>query len=59
MKLILLAWIHMRLIKIPVVVRMEGTNVELGQKMLTESGLDFTVAHGMKDAAEKVVRLAR
>jgi len=46
-------------IKIPVVVRMEGTNVELGQKMLTESGLDFTVAHGMKDAAEKVVRLAR
>jgi succinyl-CoA synthetase beta subunit len=46
-------------IKIPVVVRMEGTNVELGQKMLTESGLDFTVAGGMKDAAEKVVRLAR
>ena len=46
-------------VKIPVVVRMEGTNVELGQKLLTESGLDFTVAHGMKDAAEKVVRLAR
>ena len=46
-------------IKIPVVVRMEGTNVELGQKILTESGLDFTVANGMKDAAEKVVRLAR
>ena len=46
-------------IKIPVVVRMEGTNVELGQKMLTDSGLNFTVADGMKDAAEKVVKLAQ
>jgi succinyl-CoA synthetase beta subunit len=46
-------------IKIPVVVRMEGTNVELGQKILTESGFNFTVADGMKDAAEKVVRLAK
>lgn len=46
-------------IKIPVVVRMEGTNVELGQKILTESGFNFTVADGMKDAAEKVVRLAQ
>jgi succinyl-CoA synthetase beta subunit len=46
-------------IKIPVVVRMEGTNVELGQKILTESGFNFTVANGMKDAAEKVVRLAQ
>src|SRR5919206_166673 len=45
-------------IKIPVVVRMEGTNVELGQKVLTESGFNFTVADGMEDAAEKVVRLA-
>lgn len=45
--------------KIPVVVRMEGTNVELGQKILTDSGLNFTVADGMKDAAEKVVRLAK
>ncbi len=45
-------------IKIPIVVRMEGTNVELGRKMLAESGLNFTVADGMKDAAEKVVRLA-
>jgi succinyl-CoA synthetase beta subunit len=45
-------------IKIPIVVRMEGTNVELGRKMLTESGFNFTVADGMKDAAEKVVRLA-
>ena len=46
-------------IKIPIVVRMEGTNVELGQKILTESGFNFTVADGMKDAAEKVVRLAQ
>ena len=45
--------------KTPVVVRMEGTNVELGQKILTESGFNFTVADGMKDAAEKVVRLAK
>jgi succinyl-CoA synthetase beta subunit len=46
-------------IKIPVVVRMEGTNVDTGQQMLKESGLNFTVADGMKDAAEKVVRLAQ
>ena len=45
-------------IKVPVVVRLEGTNVELGQRILKESGLNFTVAHGMKDAAEKVVALA-
>ena len=45
-------------IAIPIVVRMEGTNVELGRKILQESGLNFTVADGMKDAAERVVRLA-
>ncbi len=45
-------------VKVPVVVRLEGTNVELGQKILRESGLNFTVAAGMKDAAEKVVALA-
>jgi succinyl-CoA synthetase beta subunit len=44
---------------VPVVVRMEGTNVELGRQILTDSGLNFTVADGMKDAAEKVVRLAQ
>jgi succinyl-CoA synthetase beta subunit len=43
---------------IPVVIRMEGTNVEMGRQILEESGLNFTVADGMKDAAEKVVRLA-
>jgi succinyl-CoA synthetase beta subunit len=46
-------------IKIPIVVRMEGTNVELGQKILAESGMNFTIANGMKDAAEKVVGLAQ
>jgi len=45
-------------VKVPVVVRLEGTNVELGQQILRESGLDFTVANGMKDAAEKIVTLA-
>jgi succinyl-CoA synthetase beta subunit len=45
-------------LKVPVVVRMEGTNVELGQKILRESGLDFTIANGMKDGAQKVVALA-
>jgi succinyl-CoA synthetase beta subunit len=46
-------------IKVPVVIRLEGTNVELGQKILGESGLNFIVAKGMKDAAEKVVAAAR
>src|SRR6202021_4337678 len=45
-------------IKLPVVVRMEGTNVEKGQEILRESGLGFTIAQGMKDGAEKIVRLA-
>ena len=45
-------------LKVPVVVRMEGTNVELGQKILRESGLNFTIADGMKDGATKVVALA-
>jgi len=45
-------------IKVPVVVRMEGTNVEKGKEILRSSGLNFTVANGMKDGAEKVVALA-
>ena len=45
-------------VKVPVVVRMEGTNVEMGQQILRDSGLDFTIANGMKDAAQKVVALA-
>ena len=45
-------------IEVPVVVRLEGTNVEEGQRVIRESGMNFTVADGMKDAAEKVVGLA-
>ena len=44
--------------QIPVVVRMEGTNVEQGQQILLNSGLNFTVGQDMRDAAEKAVRLA-
>jgi succinyl-CoA synthetase beta subunit len=46
-------------VQAPVVIRMEGTNVDQGRQILAESGLNFTVANGMKDAAEKVVRLAQ
>lgn len=46
-------------VKVPIVVRMEGTNVELGRQILADSGLNFTVAADMKDAAEKVVALAQ
>lgn len=46
-------------IKLPIVIRMEGTNVEQGRKILEESGFNFTVADGMKDAAEKVVLAAK
>jgi succinyl-CoA synthetase beta subunit len=42
---------------VPVVVRMEGTNVEEGQRILRESGLNFTIAAGMRDGAEKIVAL--
>jgi succinyl-CoA synthetase beta subunit len=49
---------HELKIKVPVVVRMEGTNVEKGKEILQKSGLNFTVAAGMKDGAEKVVALA-
>ncbi|MBV8730223.1 MAG: ADP-forming succinate--CoA ligase subunit beta [Acidobacteriia bacterium] len=45
-------------IQVPVVVRMEGTNVEQGRQILLDSGLNFTVGQDMRDAAEKVVRLA-
>jgi succinyl-CoA synthetase beta subunit len=40
----------------PVVIRLEGTNVVEGRKILNSSGLNFTVATGMKDGAEKVVQ---
>jgi succinyl-CoA synthetase beta subunit len=45
--------------KVPIVLRLEGTNVGKGREILAESGLNFVVASGMRDAAEKVVALAR
>jgi succinyl-CoA synthetase beta subunit len=44
-------------VKIPMVIRLEGTNVEEGKKILEESGLEFYSAGGMEEAAEKVVPL--
>ena len=45
-------------IQLPIVLRLEGTNVEQGREILKNSGLTFTVAETMKDAAEKVVAAA-
>ena len=42
-------------LSVPLVVRLEGTNVELGKKILSESGLPITTAHDLADAAQKVV----
>ena len=44
--------------KVPLVVRLEGTNVEEGNRVIAESGMNFLVAKGMSDAAEKVVSAA-
>ena len=46
-------------VPVPIVIRMEGTNVEVGKQMLKDSGLNFIVAETMKDAAEKVVAAAK
>jgi len=45
--------------KIPVVIRLEGTNVDLGKKILAESGLAFSSAASMKEAAERIVGLVK
>ncbi|MGQ0793819.1 MAG: ADP-forming succinate--CoA ligase subunit beta [Deltaproteobacteria bacterium] len=45
-------------ITVPLVVRLEGTNVELGRKMLSDSGLDITTGGDMREAAAKVVEAA-
>ncbi len=45
-------------VQVPIVIRMEGTNVAEGKRMLAESGLNFQTADGMGDAAEKVVAAA-
>jgi succinyl-CoA synthetase beta subunit len=46
-------------VEAPIVVRMEGTNVELGRKILMDSGLNFTLGVDMWDAARKIVALAK
>jgi succinyl-CoA synthetase beta subunit len=46
-------------VDVPVVVRLEGTNVEKGRKLLGESGLKITPASDLNDAAKKVVAAVR
>jgi succinyl-CoA synthetase beta subunit len=46
-------------VKVPIVLRLEGTNVEEGRKILQDSGLNFIVGETMQDAAEKVVAAAK
>jgi succinyl-CoA synthetase beta subunit len=46
-------------LKVPLVVRLEGTNVELGRKILNESGLNLVAATDMADGAKKIVELAK
>lgn len=46
-------------LKVPLVVRLEGTNVELGKKILKDSGLNITPADDLTDAAQKIVKAIR
>ena len=46
-------------VKVPIIIRLEGTNVEEGRRLLNESGLTFTVAADMQDAARKVAALVQ
>ena len=46
-------------VKAPAIIRLEGTNVEAGRQVLGESGLTFTVATDMRDAARKVASLVQ
>ena len=46
-------------LQLPLVVRLEGTNVEAGRKLLAESGLNVTTAAEMADGAAKIVELSR
>jgi succinyl-CoA synthetase beta subunit len=45
-------------VRVPIIIRMEGTNVDEGKRLLKESGLNFTTADSMDEAAEKAVLLA-
>ncbi len=46
-------------LNVPLVIRLEGTNMEEGRKILEESGINFQLASGLKDAAEKVSQIAK
>ena len=46
-------------LKVPLVVRLEGTNVDLGKKIIEESGLDVTTGDSLRDAAQKIVELTK
>jgi succinyl-CoA synthetase beta subunit len=46
-------------LEVPLVVRLEGTNVELGKKILKESGLKITSAENLADAAQKIVQAVK
>ena len=46
-------------ITVPVVIRMEGTNVEEGRKILADSGLNLITAENLKDAAEKIAAIVK
>jgi succinyl-CoA synthetase beta subunit len=46
-------------LQVPLVVRMEGTNVDLGRKILMDSGLSIIYANGMREAAQKVIELVK
>jgi succinyl-CoA synthetase beta subunit len=46
-------------VKVPIVIRMEGTNVEQGKAMLAASGLNFTTADSMGEAAQQIVALSK
>ena len=46
-------------LEVPMVVRLEGTNVDMGKKMLDESGLNLITASDMKDGAQKIVEMTR
>ena len=46
-------------LQVPLVVRLEGTNVARGKEMLAESGLNIVAADGMADAAQKIVQAVK
>jgi succinyl-CoA synthetase beta subunit len=46
-------------VQVPVILRLEGTNVEEGRQILKDSGLNFIIGQTMKDAAEKAVAAAK